>query len=482
LGDSGDGKRPALIAVSGRVVLRWGYAAVIGLLVFASLQAYRIQVNVSEQHVDIYRQYALEDKAISSLRRDVWLAGNFARDFFISSDPERGRLLRSQVQALESESLQAMAEFERIRPHAEPTLRVKADLKEYWRVLSEVPETMSEASQSAAYAFVQEELVPRRSVLYEALRGMTEADQARLQESEAAYVTMRREAIRKLLAMLALCVLLAFLVARFSLQYAARLERESDRQFDEVAQAKLELEQLSARLLEIEEDGRRRLSRELHDSIGQSLAVLQMELSHVQALMSEGQPRVRERLLRARELAENTVQTVRNITLLLRPALLDDLGLVPALQWLLEDFQRRSGVTCEFSESGVEELLPDPVKTCVYRVIQEALHNCEKHSGATQVRVSVRQTPGLLSAWIEDNGRGVELNPKGMPQRSAGLGILGMRERAARIGAAIALQSTRGLGTQICLQVPLAQVAAEESGSLVPESGDTNAYTHPVGG
>jgi signal transduction histidine kinase len=162
------------------------------------------------------------------------------------------------------------------------------------------------------------------------------------------------------------------------------------------------------------------------------------------------------------------VQTVRNISLLLRPALLDDLGLVPALQWLLEDFERRSGVSCEFSEHGVQDVLPDSVKTCVYRVVQEALHNCEKHAEASQVRVAVRQVADQIGIEIEDNGRGLELNTKGMPGRNAGLGILGMRERAARVGGEITLESSPGRGTRISLQIPL--VGMTGSNDRVPQA------------
>ena len=94
---------------------------------------------------------------------------------------------------------------------------------------------------------------------------------------------------------------------------------------------------------------------------------------------------------------------MRDISLLLRPPLLDDLGLAPALQFQLEEFLRRSGITCEFVEEGVSDQLPDAVKTCVYRVVQEALHNCEKHSGAAGVRVVVRQLADCLVAG--DRGR-----------------------------------------------------------------------------
>jgi len=243
------------------------------------------------------------------------------------------------------------------------------------------------------------------------------------------------------------------------------------------------MEQLSARLLEIEEDGRRRLSRELHDGIGQTLAILQIEVSHALLLTKESEARLKERLARARTLAEETVQTVRHMSLVLRPALLDDLGLVPALQWLLEDFQRRSGVSSDFTEEGVQDILPDSVKTCVYRVVQEALHNCEKHAEASQVRVAVRQSTNLFRVDIEDNGRGLELNAKRMPRRNAGLGILGMRERAARVGGFLGLESSPGYGTQISLQVPLAQMPSDCL-SVIGEETElkSNVYPNPVSG
>jgi signal transduction histidine kinase len=252
-----------------------------------------------------------------------------------------------------------------------------------------------------------------------------------------------------------LSVFLSFVVARLSVRYAENLERRAEHHYEEVEQAKRELQQLSARLLEVEEDGRRKLSRELHDEIGQTLALLQIEISHAQALLPPEPVAARERLTRARELAERTVQTVRNISVLLRPALLDDLGLVPALQFQLEDFLRRSGIACEFVEQDVADQLPDTVKTCVYRVVQEALHNCEKHSRATKVRVLVRQFPEFLLAEIEDNGRGFALNQHRMPS-TTGLGLLGIRERAAIAGGSLVIDSAPGQGTRIALRVPLA--------------------------
>jgi signal transduction histidine kinase len=262
--------------------------------------------------------------------------------------------------------------------------------------------------------------------------------------------------------MLGITVLLAFVVARLSLQYSESLEREKNLQFDEAVRARKDQEQLSARLFEIEEDGKKKLSRELHDEIGQSLAILQIEISNALAAADKPTGVVKERLRRARDLAEKTVQTIRNIALLLRPALLDDLGLVPALQWQLEEFIRRSGIDCEFSAENMDDMLPDSVKTCVYRVVQEALHNCEKHAGASRVAVTLRQRQDLLVAEIRDNGRGFELNENSMPHRNAGLGILGMRERAARVGGTLTLETAPGRGTHLLLRIPLAVAPTAE--------------------
>jgi signal transduction histidine kinase len=296
--------------------------------------------------------------------------------------------------------------------------------------------------------------------LYNALRELTVADQQVLQDRQGEFAETRRRAAERLLLMLAIGVVLSVLAARLSVRHTENLERKADLHFAAVEQTRAELQQLSARLLETEEDGRRKLSRELHDEIGQTLALLQIELSRAQS-SSTAPAAVPEHLERARDLAERTVQTVRNISGILRPALLDDLGLVPALQFQLEDFLRRSGIACEFLEEGVADQLPDPVKTCVYRVVQEALHNCEKHSGARKVRVSVRQFPEALVAEIEDDGAGFQMDSQHHPVRSRGLGLLGMRERAGNVGGSLIVDSAPEHGTRIALRIPLAHATVE---------------------
>lgn len=452
-----------------RSVLRAGYAGVIGVLILSLMEAYRIQVNVAQQQVEIFRHYVDEEAALTSLRRNLWLAGNYVRDYFIRNTPDQGSLLQEQLEMLRAEDQQNLNHLARISPWSAEFRKLRRSLDDFWAVLEPVPNTMRHATSGEQFDFIQRQIVPRRGELYSALVALSDADRQRLEDNEKRFADARNSAAGRLLLMLGLGVLLSVLVAVVSIRHSENLERKAEGHYAEVEHARGELQQLSARLLEVEEEGRRRLARELHDEVGQSLALLQIEVSHAQAV-AHGQPQaLTERLRRARTLAEKTLQSVRNISVLLRPTLLDDLGLVPALQFQIEDFLRRSGIACEFVEEHVSEYLPDAVKTCVYRVVQEALHNCEKHAGATKVQVSVRESAELLLVEVQDNGQGFEASEKGRPSKIRGLGLLGMRERAANVGGSLLIDSSPGHGTRIILRIP---VHPTEPSAPAPDSSE----------
>ncbi|MFB3829149.1 MAG: sensor histidine kinase [Bryobacteraceae bacterium] len=444
---------------SRRLALCGGFGVILVLLVLSTVEAYRIQEAAGEYHAEIYRNYIDRDEALSRLRRNVLLSSNHVRDFFLSTREDRVAVLTAELRSLKQQNSEALAQLERLEKPARVHVSPRRLVEEYWRVVEPVPEK-SALTASAAYDFVQREIVPRRTAAYSSLRQLTQVYQAELQNDEVEYARDRQTTVRRLAMVLGFCVVLGLFVTWLTLRYTDNLERETQRQYSEVARAKGDLRELSAKLLEIQEEERRRLSRGLHDELGQTLTALRIEVSH--ALSRAATAEVRERLERARALAERCVQTVRDISLVLRPALLDDLGLAPALQWQVEDFGRRSGITGEFIEEGVQERLPDVVKTCVYRVVQEALNNCEKHSGASKAFVSVRQAAGRLSVEVRDDGRGFEVDRNNMPARGEGLGLLGMRERAARLGGSLAIESAPGRGVRVLLEVPVAETVASK--------------------
>jgi signal transduction histidine kinase len=449
--------KESVMGISKKTALLGGFGSVIAVLLFSSIEAYQIQKSVSEKHLDIYRRYVQQDAALSQLRRTIWSVGNYVRDFFINTGAEGAVLLKSQILELKAQSDQALDRLDQLAAVRRTRPEFVAALRQFWDTVDPIADNMLHKSKTEQYRFLQREIVPRRSSLYNTLREMTESDLSAIQQHEAKFAQARSSGARRLVLMLGLCVLLALAASRLSLTYAESLETETNRQYNEAIRAKAEQAQLSARLLDIEEEDKRKLSRELHDEIGQTLAILQIEISNALTAADGKGIVLNERLRQAHRLADRTVQTVRNIALLLRPALLDDLGLIPALQWQLENFLRRTGIRCELVDEGVEDALPDSVKTCVYRVVQEALHNCEKHANATEISVKLRQLPELLTAQVADNGCGFEMNEKSMPCRNLGLGILGMRERAAKVGGTLTLNTVPGKGTKLLLNIPLAQ-------------------------
>ena len=436
-------------------VLRLGFSAMIALLVFSAAEAYRIQQAASGQIAQGYHRFIEELDTHTRLRRLLYLGSIYTRDFLLSNRTHRLETLDKQLQGLKAEAATELAQLQ-LSPDPDGSFaKLRDQVQGFWLILGTTPERTSALRGNALYDYVQSEIVPRRNAAGAVLRELAAVRQNALHASEAEFQRSRGNALWRLLGMMGLGVLLGLAVARLSLRHTARLEQESVRRFEEVTQAKRDLKQLSARLLEIQEDERRRMARELHDEIGQTLTALRIEISRAQAALKAGSPAAGDRLEEARALAEKTVRSVRDISLLLRPALLDDLGLAAALQWQAEDFSRRSGIPCRFSEEDLEDALPDAHKTCVYRVVQEALNNCEKHSAAREVRLRVGQRGRELTVELEDDGRGFRLDPQGNPAGAAGLGLLGMRERAAMLGGTLEMESAQGRGTRLRLRLPL---------------------------
>ncbi len=447
--------------ISKRTALLCGYGAAIGLLVFSAVQAFQIQDTLSEQHAGIYRAYVDQEEALSRLRRNVSFAANRARDFFLSTTPEHADTLKSQLETLEAESRQAFARLKSVPGGVLPLDGAEKELEDFWAALKPIPESMMAADKGRQNEYLRREIVPRRNGIHDALNRLSGAARTDFENGGLTILDSRRDSGRRLVVLLALSFLAALLAAVYSVRHVERLEREAEGRYSATARARRQFEQLSARLLEVEEEGRKRLSRELQSEIGRMLAMLEIEVAG--AHNREPAPELRERLVRARSLVERATETIRNVSLLLRPALLDDLGLVPALQYQIHEFLRRSGIDCEFSADAVDERLPESVKTCVYRVVQEALNNCEKHAGASRVRVTVRQEAECLSVEVEDNGRGFEVVRQGNGSRNPGLGLLGLRERAALVSGVVVVDSAPGRGTRVLLNIPLGAAAARSA-------------------
>ena len=208
---------------------------------------------------------------------------------------------------------------------------------------------------------------------------------------------------------------------------------------------------LTRRLGTAQEDERRRVARDLHDTLGQLQAGLGLAVAA--ARRTPGLPAAAgERLGEVQRLADELGRETHALAVRLRPTSLDDLGLEPALRQLVADWFARTGIGVEFDTAGVGEgRLPAEVETAVYRVVQEALTNVAKHAGATAVSVVVTRPDGFVSVVVEDDGSGFDpaVAPKGR------LGLLGMRERVELVGGKIDIESAPGAGTTVAVQIPI---------------------------
>ena len=206
--------------------------------------------------------------------------------------------------------------------------------------------------------------------------------------------------------------------------------------------------ELARQLIAVQENERRALARELHDELGQSCNAIRVEAAYIQRASDPRE--IHAAAARAGASAESLYQHVRSLLRQLRPAELDELGLVAALQALCESWEERSGVACLFFHDGSFDTLDETTATTLYRVAQEGLTNVMRHAQAAQVRIALqRGAAGELQLRVEDDGRGFE--PQ---QRSRGLGLLGASERAAALGGSLQIDSAPGAGTRLRMSLP----------------------------
>ncbi len=234
---------------------------------------------------------------------------------------------------------------------------------------------------------------------------------------------------------------------------------ERNRAEQEMRASQEQLRALSAHLQDVREDERTGIARELHDELGQALTALKMDLASIQSRLLSEEAGARDAAARkisaALEVADGMIHTIRRISSELRPGMLDDLGLLAAMEWLAQDFSERAGIPCRFrTEIAGAPPLDRPRSTAMFRIFQETLTNVARHSGATEVEAFLRKSGGSLQLEVHDNGKGF---PPPVLQNSSSLGIIGMRERASSAGGNVEFESEPGQGTTMRLTVPLSR-------------------------
>lgn len=232
---------------------------------------------------------------------------------------------------------------------------------------------------------------------------------------------------------------------------------EKARLFEAVSQQREQLRALNTKLTEVQEAERKDLARELHDEMGQALTAIRINLTAIKNELPENcLASLKERLIETEMLTDQTLEQIREMSLNLRPPMLDDLGLVPTLRWYIKRYAKRTNLKTDLVVTGLEhQRLDSRIETTLYRVAQEALTNVAKHAQASTVRLYLQRNDTRVEAVIEDNGRGFNLADV-LNRRTphTGAGLVGIRERVTLLGGEFNIQTQPNQGTRLLIEIP----------------------------
>lgn len=231
-----------------------------------------------------------------------------------------------------------------------------------------------------------------------------------------------------------------------------RLIQEQRRAETELRESRDRLRELSSALQSIREEEKTRIARELHDELGQALTALKMDAAAIESELEREQNALRKRTSDMKQLIDTTVASVRRISADLRPVMLDNLGLVPTLEWLASDFSQRSGVKVELDIPEENLGVSGDAATAIFRIAQEAMTNVSRHAGADRVVIELKRRGGNVVVRIRDNGKGFTRSDT---RKARSFGLLGMRERAYVLGGELKISTPQGGGTQIEAVIPI---------------------------
>ena len=446
---SGRDLRP--IGAGVKLALFAGFGGVLVFMALAGFDLMRAVHQIQTDEAEITRTYLKRHRLLEQIRLSLYLSSTFVRDYLLEAKPEAARASMAGLHGLRGEMDSAIRDYSSsIRPD-EQTLfsNLKAEIGGYWKILEPVFQSDAGKRAGLGYRFLRTQVFPRRAQMIAIADRIDAINEQGLanggRRAAGLFIRLRR----RVLAILGLALCAGSILAAASIGRILRVERDGRLRYEEIQRAREELRGLSARLVEAQEQERRAISRELHDEVGQSLNALRVDLANLAAITPPDNREAHQFLEAARGLADESIKALRNMALLLRPSMLDDLGLVAALGWQAREVSRRTGIRVDLVADDVPEELPEEHKTCVYRVVQEALQNASRHADAHKVRIAVQQARERLSLTIQDDGKGFDAH------LVRGLGLLGMQERVGRLGGAFHIRSEPGKGTLLTVDLPL---------------------------
>ena len=429
-----------------------GLGSLLLLILLPGIAALRQSGQVFNEVHELQVSYEHTQDVLTTIEERLLQASFLVRDFLLDNAESPSTDYERRYAVLQKENDNDVSQ---LGEHTAPDQRNKfAQLKDqidaYLDSLEPVFKWTPEERRERAAYFLREQQRPRRRSIMAIAHEISDLSaQSHRRQYEDIRLSQSRFRTQMQIAV-ALAFLVGIVIAGATIFRISILETRSEQQRLATEKAQSELRSLSARLMSAQEEERHAIARELHDEVGQVLTGMRIELGRLEKVREEPPEIFRAHLDEVKGLADQTVKTVRNMAMGLRPSVLD-LGLESALQWQVRQFSRTTGTQAKLQIDGPLPELPQPHLICLYRILQEALTNCARYAKARRVEISVRAEEGVLNLEVMDDGVG--LPPDWQSNR--GFGLMGIEERVRELEGSVHIHSKPNAGSRVVVELPL---------------------------
>jgi signal transduction histidine kinase len=448
-------KRAQIERLSIRTALAIGFCVTLGLWLFTGYAFTQRIDTVQREAADVAARYTRAQELLSTVRAQVLLSSVRVRDALLDPQPEVLSQSREQIDSAHRIVSMALADYEPVMGsvvEGNQIERLRREVEQFHTTSAAVLADAAGKNPAQIRAILNRDIVPRREAALTISEEIQAINRRAFVQQQQDISAIHRNAELENRQRLGFALVVGLGAVLLTSLYATRLEGRLRVQMLRDARMSQELQDSAAKIITAQEEERRTIARELHDEVGQMLSALKVELDVAQRAVnsSGGSPQT---LAEAQEIADGALKTVRNLTQLLHPAALDDLGLAAAIDSSLRGLARRQDIRAELHQTGLPERLPREVELAAYRIVQEAITNVGKHANATQCHVHLTHLDDRLLIEVEDDGVGF-VEDTDRPIIARGLGLISVRERASRLGGTFNILSTPGQGTRLIVSLP----------------------------
>lgn len=440
------------------LVLTLAFGSLIGLICASGLATLHQAKRLYADLIELNSNYRHSEASLEEIRAGIHVSSLLVRDYLLEPSGLRDDYYRGELRKLRQQTERELNELVRLDKgkSAGQLQSLRNEVNEYWQSFDPLFQWTPKQKLALSYQFLRQQVMTHTNAVLELTTEIHSLNEATLKAQQSDIAASETAFKRFLVRTLVSVELLGCIIAFACVYRVLTLEKQSRGERERAELAEAAMRKLSNQLVQTQEEERRSISRELHDEVGQMLTGLRMELRTLRRMHGASREQFETRLDQTKSLLDRTLQSVRDIAMGLRPSMLDDLGLGPALEWQGRDFSRRYDIPVTVTVDAALDNLPDRYRTNIFRIVQEALTNCAKHAKASNIRIALLDDNGSVRLTIDDDGVGMNTTAP----RKGGLGLMGIQERVRELGGVLSVQSSDMQGTSLSVEIPAGLLVA----------------------